>query len=537
MANHQYEHKKLGFWEAYSIGVGGMIGGGIFAVLGLTILLAQGAAPIAFFLAGLIALITAYSYVKLSVRYPSEGGTVEFLVRGFGTGLFTGWLNTLLLASYMVMLALYAYAFGSYGAVLISGEEILWLKKALIVGVIAFFTLLNVLGAYVSGKVEDLMVLLKVLILLFFTLLGFMTADASRLSPENWAPLLRILTGGLIIFLAYEGFELIANTARDVENPQKILPRAFYASVVSVMVIYVAVAAVAVGNLTYEQVEQAKDYALAVAAEPFLGQLGFVLIGIAALFSTASAINATLYGSARVSYMVARFGQLPQQFARRVWKNAYEGLFIIALLTILAATTFNLENISNAGSLGFLLVFGAVNGANFKLARYTDANRWIALGGCVACIASALVLVGYNLETQPESLISSAILVGGSLLFEGLYRIITHRKIAEYIDWRLHHQETFMRSYEEVLPRLLEEIKKRFADAEVYLTGHLARGEREKASSVQLEVYTSEKLAAHQRKEEAERIRQQAELAPYDPVYIEIHHTSEKRPEKAHQVL
>jgi len=98
--------RKIGFWEAYSIGVGGMIGGGIFAVLGLTILLSKGATPLAFLFAGLIALITAYSYAKLSVRYQSEGGTVEFLVRGFGNNFFTSYLNTLLLASYVIMLSL-----------------------------------------------------------------------------------------------------------------------------------------------------------------------------------------------------------------------------------------------------------------------------------------------------------------------------------------------------------------------------------------------------------------------------------------------
>jgi len=92
-----------------------MVGGGIFAVLGLTIDLAKGAAPIAFMVAGVIALITAYSYVKLSLRYPSEGGSIEFIVQAFGNGRFSSVINNLLLISYVIMLALYAYAFGSYG--------------------------------------------------------------------------------------------------------------------------------------------------------------------------------------------------------------------------------------------------------------------------------------------------------------------------------------------------------------------------------------------------------------------------------------
>jgi len=99
------KNKKIGFIEAFSLGVGGMVGGGIFAVLGLTISLAKGAAPVAFAVAGIIALVTAYSYVKLSLRYPSEGGTIEFIVQAYGNGLFASLVNTLMLISYVIMLA------------------------------------------------------------------------------------------------------------------------------------------------------------------------------------------------------------------------------------------------------------------------------------------------------------------------------------------------------------------------------------------------------------------------------------------------
>ncbi len=115
--------QKIGFFEVFSIGVSGMVGGGSFAVLGLTILLAHGAAFIVFIVAGLFALITSQSYTKLSVRYPSEGGTIEFIVKSFGTGLFSGWVNVLLLVSYIVMMGLYSYAFGSYASALFFWKE------------------------------------------------------------------------------------------------------------------------------------------------------------------------------------------------------------------------------------------------------------------------------------------------------------------------------------------------------------------------------------------------------------------------------
>ena len=107
---------KMGFGSVFAIGVGGMVGGGIFAVLGLAVQLAHGGTPVAFALAGVVALLTAYSYAKLSVAYPSRGGSVTFLDRAFGAGMWTGTLNVLLWLSYVIMLSLYAFAFGSYGA-------------------------------------------------------------------------------------------------------------------------------------------------------------------------------------------------------------------------------------------------------------------------------------------------------------------------------------------------------------------------------------------------------------------------------------
>ncbi|BAF69902.1 APC family permease [Nitratiruptor sp. SB155-2] len=460
--------KKIGFWEAYSIGVGGMIGGGIFAVLGLTILLAKGAAPISFLFAGIIALITSYSYAKLSIKFPSEGGTVEFLVQGFGNTLFSAYLNTLLLASYIIMLALYSYAFGSYANALFFGHEIALYKKLFIVFVIALFTFLNFLGAYVSGKTEDVMVFLKVGILLFFSVFGFFSGDFSKLSPEHYESIFKILTGGLIIFLAYEGFELIANTAADIEEPEKNLPKAFYASVITTIFIYILVATVAVANLTYEEVQKYSDFALAVAAKPFLGELGFVLIGIAALLSTSSAINATLYGGARVSYLIAKTGGLPKELTKKVWKNGSEGLLILALLSIVFATFFNLENISIAGSLGFLIIFACVNYVNFKLYRETNSNRWISFLGFLLSIVSISVLIGYNYQHNPDNLKSSTLVLIATFLFELIYRSLTKVRLQTFIDPKLEKRVAFLRSHMNYLLPIFKQMKHTFQDLHIY---------------------------------------------------------------------
>jgi uncharacterized protein len=435
------DNKKIGFIEAFSIGVGGMVGGGIFAVLGLTILLAKGAAPVSFAIAGVIALITAYSYAKLSVRYPSEGGTIEFMVQAFGNGLFTSVVNNLMLVSYIIMLALYAFAFGSYGSALLMGTNVVWVHKLLAVGVIVVFATVNLFGAFMTGKTEDVMVLVKLVILILFAAVGMLSVHWSHLAFHEWRPIGSVVSGGLIIFLAYEGFELIANTARDIKDPASNLPKAYYASVLFVIVLYVVISIVAVGNLSFATAIHAKDYALAMAAKPFFGQIGFILIGIAALLSTASAINATLYGSGRTCYLIAKLGELPDNFEHRI-KHGYEGMLIISLLGILFTLSFDLNNISVAGSLGFLTIFMLVNFANFKLYKETASNRLISGFGTLISAAAIFVLVGYNILHTPNSLLTSSIVILTVILFSVLYyRYKKGKHLSLFIDKMLQKEE------------------------------------------------------------------------------------------------
>ncbi len=460
-------NKTIGFWEAFSIGVGGMVGGGIFAVLGLTISLAKGAAPVSFAIAGLIALLTAYSYVKLSIRYPSEGGTIEFITQAFGNNMFSSIANTLLLFSYVIMLALYSYAFGSYGSALFAGGENPVLQKALIAGVLVVFVLINLAGAFLTGKAEDILVLIKVLILLGFIVLGFFTAQYERLSPKYYEKTIKIITGGLIIFLAYEGFELIANTAKDVRKPRKTLPKAFYGSVIFVIVLYILVAVVTIANVPFDKAMKAKEYVLAIAAEPFLGQAGFVIISIAALISTASAINATIYGGGRVSYLIAKYGELPQVFGKQI-KSGYEGMIIIGLLAILFATTFNLQNISIAGSVGFLIIFGLVNLANFKLYKQTESNRWISLTGAITCAVATVVLIGYNYAKDPSSLVSVGIVIISIIIFEYVYNLYKEQKLQPVIDPILKIREDLLKDFLSITPTLKAKVTAHAPNAQVY---------------------------------------------------------------------
>jgi len=412
-----------------AIGIGGMVGGGIFAVLGLAVELAHGGTPVAFAIAGLIALITAYAYTKLSMAFPSQGGTVTFLDRAFGSGLITGGLNVLLWLSYVVMLSLYAFAFGSYGATFLPAAWQAIGKHVLISFSILMITGLNMLSAKAIGEAENWIVGLKVAILLLFVGVGLFGVNGAQLAPSTWSPAIHLIAGGMIIFVAYEGFELIANTAHDVEQPKTNLPRAYYSAVGFVILLYVLVAIVTVGNLPVDKIVAAKDYALAEAAKPFLGQAGFTLIAIAALLSTASAINATLYGAARLSYIIAKDGELPTVLEKKIWNEPLTGLLITAAVTLLVANFFNLSSISTMGSAGFLLIFAAVNLANVRMSKQTASHRWISGLGVAACLGALLALLWQTATTSPQQLWVLGLMVGLAFMIEGGYRVFTGRQI------------------------------------------------------------------------------------------------------------
>ncbi len=372
-----------------------MVGGGIFSVLGLTVQLAGAGAYVSFVVGGVVAALTGLSYARLSVTVRSRGGTAVFLDRAFGTGV-AGPLNLLLWLSYFVMLGLYAVAFGSYMAALLGLDPHGAWRRILASAVILCFAALNMAGARLVGRAEMVLVYFKLAILLLFSLGGLAFVDTARVSPSAFPSISAIVYAGTLIFLAYEGFELIANASEDAREPKRTLPRAYAIAIGSVICLYVLVAFVAVGNLSPKAIGTERDYALAAAARPFLGSAGFKLIAVAAVVSTGSAINATLYGSAKFTYVMAHDGELPEALGRPVWSRPIGGLLATTLGALVIVNTINIEGISLMGSAGFLIIFAAVNIANARLGRETPpATRIAAFAGAIACLASLAALAVY----------------------------------------------------------------------------------------------------------------------------------------------
>lgn len=419
--------KKIGFWSVWALGVGGIVGG-LFPALGVVIQIADAGAPLAFVIAGTIALITTYAYAKLSVAHPCRGGTVTFLNQAFGLGLFSGTLNLLLWFSYIVMLSFYLQAFGSYGVSLFTeSTQPIW-KHLLISLAILGTTGLNLLTANHIGKSQIWIVSFKLGILILFITLGSSHIDFSHLQPASVSSLQSIFAGAMVIFLSYEGFELIANTAEDLVNPKYTLPRVYYSVIGFVILLYVLIALVTLGAEPIEQILAAKDYTLAEVAKPIMGQFGSVLMTIAALLSTLSASNATLYGSARFSSVIAKSRGFDGNEINGRDQSSI-GLFITSGITLIIANFFDISRISTMGSAGFLLIFAAVNLANARMHRYTKSKQWISLLGAGICLVALGMLIWFALQTDPQTVWVLIFMLGVAIGIEVIYYLSNNRQM------------------------------------------------------------------------------------------------------------
>lgn len=406
-----------------------MVGGGIFAVLGEAVELAHGATVVAFLVAGVLALITAYSYARLSVRYPSQGGTVAFVDEAFGVDLATGSINLLLWLSYLVTLALYAVAFGAYAMTFFEAPHSAWLRHALISSAIVLPVAVNLLDAAFVGESETVIVVVKLVLIAVIVGAGLPYVDGARVAPAHWTDPMTVAAAGLVIFVAYEGFELIANASQDVRDPERTLPRAYFASVVLVIVLYALVAIITVGCVPEAEIARAKEYALAAAARPALGATGFTIVAIAALLATLSAINATVYGNARLGYTLAKDGEIPDVLARKTWNEPVAGVLAVGGLSLLAANLIDLTSIAVLASAGFLLVFAVTNAAAVKLYAATNGSRVVSGIGCAACLVALLVLLARSYVDRPSTLWIFAAFLGASVSFELIYPRLRRRPL------------------------------------------------------------------------------------------------------------
>ncbi len=423
--------KSLSLVEAISMAVGTMIGASIFSIFGVGARIAGRNLPLAFVLSGVLAFLVAYSYATLGSRIVSNAGPIAFIYRGIGDNVITGALGILLWMSYVVSIAMFAKGFAGYFLPL-AHVPVTTVSTALVeIGVIALFTALNFFGSKAVGRAEFYIVAGKLAVLGVFILGGLLTVQVQRILPAFDATHLKgTLNAAVIFFLSYMGFGLVTNASENMKDPERNVPRAIYISIAIVMVVYVSVAVVAIGNLPLDELIRAEENALAIAAQPFLGAFGFVLLSVGALFSISSALNATLYGGANIAYSLAREGTLPRLFERKVWFGSVEGLYLTAGLSVFFVVLFSLGAIASIISTIYTVIYIFVLFSHYRLApEYGGRRRVVGVNmGVLALVFLALLV--YQWQTQRAAFWGSFITLGGAVLVEALYRRVTGRAYA-----------------------------------------------------------------------------------------------------------
>ena len=420
--------RNIGVIGALSIGVGAIVGGGFFATFGITIAGAKGATPISFLIGGLIALVTAYSYIGLTLRYPGPGGTVSFITKAFGSGLLAASLNVLLVLSYVAIMSVYAYALAAYLVPYL--PEAIRPAASHVIASIALIGLglVNYAGATLVEKLESFFNIGKIAVLGLFIVAGLLVGGLAwdRLGPAAWAPPSAIVASGMIGFLAYEGFELIANASDQIVDPKRTLPIAFLGSVIIAMVIYTLAFIVGIGHLSFPEILKAKDFAISAAAGSFLGPVGFAAMAIGAVLASASAINADYFGAAKLTPQLATHEEMPSAFHRDLHGKSILSLIVIGALALAAVNLASIEAMSSATSGGFLLVYAALNIAALRLATETGANRFVPGLAALLCLVALAVTI-WEFVADPAT-VSQAIAIGviviASILIELAYRLV-----------------------------------------------------------------------------------------------------------------
>ncbi len=421
--------KNISLIEAISIAVGTMIGASIFSIFGVGAEIAKQDLPETFLLSAFFAFAVAYSYTKLGKKIVSNAGPIAYILKGFGDTVVTGSLSVLMWLSYVVSISLFAKGFSGYFLPLFGFST-----TALSLGitetvVIAFFTALNFFGSKAVGKAEFYIVLIKLSILGLFIVVGLFAIKPDLIAPSfNASHINGLIHASVIFFLSYMGFGLVTNISENMDNPEKNVPKAIIISIIIVSVIYVSVALVAVGNLPLKLLIASQDNALAVAAKPFLGKFGFLLISIGALFSISSALNATLYGGANTAYSFAKEGELPEFFERKEWFGTNEGLYITAGLGLLFALLFNIGGIAAITSSVFTVIYIFVLVSHLKIIKDVGGNKGLVIINLTIISIVFLLLLYYQWLDQRSVFYGTIITFAASFAVEYLYRKIKARE-------------------------------------------------------------------------------------------------------------
>jgi amino acid transporter len=401
------------------IGIGSMVGAGIFALLGQAAVIAGSAVWLSFLLAGLVTSLLAYNVVKLGIRYPSEGGLIEYLRQGFGNGRLLGiasWLGYA--AAFVVVTGMLAVSFASYATALFVGDDA-WsgwdnLFASLL---IVAMTLVNMIGATFVSRVASLMVVVLLGVFAVFIVVTISDVNFDMLAFSGYPSFSKIISSIALTFFAFLGFGVMTFTVANLRDPARELPRAVALALGLTTATYVLISIGVFGTLTVDQAIGYGETAIAEAARPTLGDAGFTLMAVAALIATAGATNGTLFGAAGLTGSLAEMRQFPPLLGPRSRLGKHGGLLVTAILALVLANFVDLSAIASVGSACSLVVFLLVGLAGYRRRSETGASAPIVLLGMAV---TAIVLGFFAVDTLRNAPETFGAIVGMTLLAVGL---------------------------------------------------------------------------------------------------------------------
>jgi len=402
---------RLSVRQAAFIGVGAMVGAGIFSLLGAAGEVAGAAVWVSFVIAGCIALLQGYSFAKLGARYPSAGGLLEYVARGFGDGHITAITAWMTFSANAIVTAMVAVSFGSYASSMFTDGNAAAIKFFAALVILAM-TVVNIVGSEAVAKAQTVVVVVVIGILIVFAVVTLVNIDPDLLAPSGYPPLKDIVSSVALTFFAFLGFGVITFTAKDLADPSHQLPRAMFLALGIATVIYIAVSLGVFGTLTVKEVISSGGTALAVAAEPVLGRAGYWMMSVTALFATAGCTNAGLYPAAGLCEHMASIGQFPPALGRRLGGRAPVGLLLTAVICLVLALGFDLSAIASIGSAVALMIFTLVTAAHLRVRAETGARTWLLVLAIASAGVVLLTFVFTTLFQEPASAVTlAAILV------------------------------------------------------------------------------------------------------------------------------
>ena len=357
--------RSLGLFDAVAIGVGAMIGAGIFVVTGLSTGLAGPAVLISIIIAGAVSSFTALSFAELSAAAPSEGGAYEFVYEFVSpkAGFFTGWLW---LFSNIVAGSAISLGLASYLTVLF---PVLPLRPVAAMACL-FFTAINIIGVKHSSTLNNFLVVFKICVLAFFILLGVFFLRPVNFYPFSPTGLTGVFQGSAVIFFAFTGFARITTIGEEVKNPGKIIPRAILISIVVTSVIYLLTAFAAVGLLDYRSLAASASPIADAAQSTGVAWAGTV-VSLGALAATGSVLLTLIMGLSRVFYKMSKNKDLPPSLSliHRDLGTPYLSILIMGAIMTILTFFFDLGQMVGLSIFGSLFYYALTNLAAFFVRR------------------------------------------------------------------------------------------------------------------------------------------------------------------------